>query len=154
MSYLKIELKKMKAEKVVSQAIKDSIRKCADAAVFLEKIVQDVLNLRREKVAPKLNQKYKQLTFKTEDYAKLFWEDDLLKTIKDISETNEVGQSLTQKYQPMLKRELFTKTGKPFLFKSQGSAKRKALAECSTISVLPTKAIKVSVQQEHCYAKP
>ena len=108
----------MKAEKVISQTIKDSIRKCADAAVFLEKIVQDVLNLRREKVAPKLNQKYKQMTFKTEDYAKLFWEDDLLKTIKDMSETNKVGQSLTQKYQPMLKRELFTKTGKLFLFKS------------------------------------
>ena len=34
------------------------------------------------------------------------------------------------------------------------SSKRKAPAECSTISVLPTKAAKVSVQQEHCYAKP
>ena len=28
------------------------------------------------------------------------------------------------------------------------------MAECSTISVLPTRAAKVSVQQEHCYAKP
>ena len=33
-------------------------------------------------------------------------------------------------------------------------AKRKASAECSTISILPTKAAKVSIQQEHCYAKP
>ena len=33
-------------------------------------------------------------------------------------------------------------------------AKRKAPAECSTISILPTKAAKVSIQQEHCYAKP
>ena len=30
----------------------------------------------------------------------------------------------------------------------------KALAECSTISTLPTKAAKVSAQHEHCYAKP
>ena len=28
------------------------------------------------------------------------------------------------------------------------------MAECSTISVLPTRAAKVSVQQEHYYAKP
>ena len=34
------------------------------------------------------------------------------------------------------------------------SAKRKTLAECSTIFVLPTNAAKVSAQQEHCYAKP
>ena len=98
-----------KDEKVISQTIKDSIRKCADAAVFLGKINQDILNLRREKIAPELNQNYKQLTFKTEDHPKLLFGDDLLKTIKDISETNKVGQSLTQRYQPALKREMFTK---------------------------------------------
>ena len=43
--------------------MKDSILKCADAAVFLGKINQDILNLRREKIAPELNQNYKQLTF-------------------------------------------------------------------------------------------
>ena len=43
--------------------MKDSILKCADAAVFLRKINQDILNLRREKIAPELNQNYKQLTF-------------------------------------------------------------------------------------------
>ena len=40
-----------------------------------------------------------------------------------------------------------------FIQKPGLSAKTKATAECSTISVLPTKAAKVSVQQEHCYAK-
>ena len=82
-----------KDEKVISQTIKDSIRKCANAAVFLEKINQDILNLRREKTAAKLNQNYKQLKFKTEDHPKLLFGDDLRKTIKDISETNKVGQS-------------------------------------------------------------
>ena len=107
-----------KDEKVISQTIKDSIRKCADAAVFLVKINQDILNLRREKIVPELNQNYKQLTLKTEDHPKLLLGDDLPKTITDISETTKVGQSLTQRYQPTLKREMFTKTGKPFLFKS------------------------------------
>ena len=60
---------------------KDSIRKCADAAVFLGKINQDILNLRREKIAPELNQNYKQLTFKTEDQPKRLFGDDLPKTV-------------------------------------------------------------------------
>ena len=111
-------------KKLKNQTIKDSICKCADAAVLLGKINLDILNLRREKIAPELNQNYKQLTFKTEDYPKLLFGDDLPKTIKDISETNIVGQSLTQRYQTTLKREMFTKTGKPFLFKSQGYHQR------------------------------
>ena len=90
-----------KYEKVIIQTIKDSICKCADAAVFLGKINQDILNLRREKISPKLNQNYKQLTFKTENHPKLLFGDDLPK-IKYISETNKFGQSLTQRYQPTL----------------------------------------------------
>ena len=113
-----------KDEKVISQTIKDSIRKCADAAVFLGKINQDILNLRREKIAPELNQNYKQLTFKTEDHPKLLFGDGLPKTIKDISETNKVSQSLTQRHQPTLKWDTLTKTGKPFLFKSRGYQQR------------------------------
>ena len=109
-----------KDEKVISQTIKDSICKCADAAVFLGKINQDILNLRREKIDHELNQNYKQLTFKTEDHPKQLFGDDLCKTINKISETNKVDQSLTQRYQPTLKREMFTKTGKPFLFKNRG----------------------------------
>ena len=110
-----------KDEKVISETINNSIHKCADAAVIWGKINQDILNLRREKIAPELSQNYKQLTFKTEGHPKLLFGDDLPKIIKDISETNKVGQSLTQRYQPVLKRETLTnKTGKPFLFKSRG----------------------------------
>ena len=113
-----------KDEKVVSQTIKDSIRKCAGAVVYLGKTHQDILHLRREKIDPELNQNYKQLTFKTEDHPKLLFGDDLPKTIKDVSETNEVDPSSTQRHQPALKREMFTKTGKPFLFKSRGYYQR------------------------------
>ena len=95
------------------------------------------------------------MIFKTEDQSKLLLRDDLPKIIKDISETNKVDQSLTQRYQPKLKRERFTKTEKPFLFKRRSlSAKKKALAESSTISALSTKAAKVLVQQERYSAKP
>ena len=107
------DLYKNRTEKDVSQTIKDSIHKCTDAAVFLEKINRDILNLRREKIALELNQ----LIFKTEDHPKLLFGDDLPKTIK-------VGQSLTEIYQPTLKREIFTQTGKPFLFKSRGYHQR------------------------------
>ena len=105
-----------KDEKVVSQTIKDSIRKCADAGVFWGKINQDILNLGREKIAPELNQNYKQLTFKTEDHRELLFGGDLPKTIKDINETNTFDQSLTQR--------MFTKTRKPILFKSRGYHQR------------------------------
>ena len=70
-----------KDEKVINQTIKDSIRKCADTAVYLGEINQVVLNLRREKIAPELNQNYKQLTFKTEDQPKMLFGDDLPKKI-------------------------------------------------------------------------
>ena len=56
MIYIKKELISQKSYKVISQTIKDSIRKFADAAVFWGKINQDILNLRREKIAPELNQ--------------------------------------------------------------------------------------------------
>ena len=46
-------------EKVISPTIKDSIRICADAAVFWGNINQDILNLRRKKIASELNQNYK-----------------------------------------------------------------------------------------------
>ena len=49
------ENRTQKDEKVISQALKESIHKCADATVFWEKINQDILNLRREKIALELN---------------------------------------------------------------------------------------------------
>ena len=72
--------------------------------------------------------------------------DDLPKTIKDISATNKC---------PIFESKIpaYTKTGN--VYQNRGlSAKRKTPAECSTISVLPTNSAKVSVQKEHCYAKP
>ena len=78
-----------KDKKVISQKIKDSIRKCADAAVLLGKINQNIVNLRREKIASELNQN-DQTKLKTKDHPKLLLGDDLPKTIKDISATNKV----------------------------------------------------------------
>ena len=52
-----------KDEKVVGQAIKGSIRNL----VFLGKINQDILNLRREKITHELSENYKPLNLKKED---------------------------------------------------------------------------------------
>ena len=62
------------------------------------------------------------MIFKTEYDPKLLFVDDLPKTIKE-SETNKVGQSSAQRYQPTLKWEKFTNTMKPFLLKSWGASK-------------------------------
>lgn len=64
------------------------------------------------------------MTFKTEDHPQLLFGGDLRKTIKDIREKNKIGQSLTQRYQHTLKREMIHKTGKPFPYKSQGYQQR------------------------------
>lgn len=53
------------------------------------------------------------MIFKTEDHSKVFLGANLLKTIKDISEINKTGQSLTQRYYPTLKWEMYNVTGKP-----------------------------------------
>ena len=58
-----------KDEKVVGQAIKGSIRNL----VFLGKINQDILNLRREKITHELSENYKPLNLKKEDYQKLLF---------------------------------------------------------------------------------
>ena len=97
-------------------------RKCA--AVFLGKINQDILNLRREKIAPNLFENYKQLIVKTDDHPKLLFGDDLSNTIKGLTKTNKAGQSLNQRYQPTPKREKFNKTGEPFLYKGRGCQQR------------------------------
>ena len=139
--------------KVISQTIKDSIRKCADAAVFWRKINQDILKLRRKKNVPELNQNYKQMTFETEDHLKLLFGDDLPKTIKDTSETSRaIFDSKITAYTKT--RNVYQNREAFFIQKPGLSAKRKAPAECSTTSTLTAKAAKVSVQQEHCYAKP
>ena len=52
-----------KDEKVVGQAIKGWIRNL----VFLGKINQDILNLRREKITHELSENYKPLNLKKED---------------------------------------------------------------------------------------
>ena len=72
----------VKDEKVICQIIKDSVRKCADAAAFLGKINRDVLNSRREKIPSELSRDYKQLTFKTEGRPQLFWGMISLKPLK------------------------------------------------------------------------
>ena len=58
-----------KDDKIISQVIKGSNRKL----VFLRKINQDILNLRTKKITHELNENYKPLNLKTEDYQKLLF---------------------------------------------------------------------------------
>ena len=79
-----------------------AIKKCADTAMLLGKLNYDLLACRRELIIPELNSSYRQRTFVQGDHPKLLIGDDLPKAIKDISETNKVGQALKkQNFVPM-----------------------------------------------------
>lgn len=75
-------------------AVNSAVRKCADTAMLLGKLNYDLLACRREMIIPELNSSYRQLTFVQGDHPKLLFGDDLPKAIKDISETNKVGQAI------------------------------------------------------------
>ena len=70
-----------------------AIKKCADTAVLLGESNHDLLACHRELIIPELNSSYRQLTFVQGYHPKLLFGDDLPKAIKDISETNKVGQA-------------------------------------------------------------
>ena len=143
-----------------------AIKKCADTAMLLGKLNYDLLACRRELIIPELNSSYRQLTFVQGDHPKLLFGDDLPKAIKDISETNKVGQALKKlNFVPMnhtpsnqFQPQNFSPRGKPFLYRGQGK-KRKDLSstKLSELSLPKQKRITTSltnhVSQEHSYSK-
>ena len=66
--------------------------------------------------------------------------------------SNKVGQSFNQRYQPILKREMYNKIGL-FYTKAGAISKEERPDRMFNHIRIATKAVKVSVQQEHCYAK-
>ena len=79
------------------ELVKASIKKCADSAMILGKLNQDLLTLRRDSITPELNITYKHLSFLQGEHPKLLFGDDLSRSIKEITETNKVGQCLSKK---------------------------------------------------------
>ena len=96
------------------EIIKSTIKRIIDALLLMGKANSNILNLRRESITPELNPSYKQLSFSKEDHPKLLFGDDLPKAIKEISETNKVGYSISAK------SNFNNKRGTPFLWKSRG----------------------------------
>ena len=79
------------------ELVKASIKKCADSAMILGNLNQDLLTLRRDSITPELNITYKHLSFLQGEHPKLLFGDDLSRSIKEITETNKVGQCLSKK---------------------------------------------------------
>ena len=52
---------------------------------------------RRKKIKTELNQNYHHLSVEKGEHQKLLFGDNLPKTLKEMAETNKVGQSLTQR---------------------------------------------------------
>ena len=79
------------------ELVKTSLKKCADSAMILGKLNQDLLTLHRDSTTPELNITYKHLSFLQGEHPKLLFGDDLLRSIKEITETNNVAQCLSKK---------------------------------------------------------
>ena len=100
--------------------------------MLLGKLNYDLLACRRELIIPELNSSYRQPTFVQGDHPKLLFGDDQPKSIKDISETNQVSQALkkqncipmnhtpSDQFQP----QNFSPRGKPFLHRGRGKKGR------------------------------
>ena len=76
--------------------LKATIKSWADIPVFLGKVNEDILTYQREKIKPELNQNYHHISEEKDEHPEILFGDDLLKILKDMPETNKVGQSLTQ----------------------------------------------------------
>ena len=79
------------------ELLKASLKKCTDFAMTLGKLNQDLLTLRRDSITAELNIAYKHLSFPQGEHPKLLFGDDLSRLIKEITETNKVGQCLSKK---------------------------------------------------------
>ena len=101
--------------------VKATIKSCADTAVFLVKATMDILTYRREKIKPELNQNYRHISVEKGEHPKHLFGDDLPKILKDMAETNKIGQSLTQRPLPSSST---MRSQNSFLYKSRGYPQR------------------------------
>ena len=79
------------------ELVKASLERCADSAMILGNLNQDLLTLCRESITPELNIACKHLSFPQGEHPKLLFGEDLPRSIKEIAETNKVGQCLSKK---------------------------------------------------------
>ena len=84
---------------------------------FLGKTNENILTYRRKKIKPELSQNYRHISVEKGEHQKLLFGDDLPKIIKDMVETKNVGQSLTQK---TLSSSSTMRPQNSFLYKSWG----------------------------------
>ena len=79
------------------ELVKASLKKCADSAMILGKLNQDLFTMRRDSITPELNTVYKHLSFPQGQHPKLLFGENLPRSIKEIRETNKMGQYLSKK---------------------------------------------------------
>ena len=73
--------------------LKKMCRLCND----LRKIKQLFTHTKETNITPELSLTYKHLSFPQVEHPKLLFGDDLPKAIKELTETNKIGQSLSKK---------------------------------------------------------
>ena len=65
--------------------------------MILGKLNQDLFTMRRDSITPELNIVYKHLSFPQGEHSKLLFGENLPRSIKEITETNKMGQYLSKK---------------------------------------------------------
>ena len=107
-----------------------------DSLVLLGHSVNEIYIKRHELIKPDLNGQFRQLWNSHNPVTKLFFGDDLSKSVKEISETNKVGVKVLSKqtahYSKHQRRSNFSyrqhsRNQKSFLWKPQGLGKRPSL---------------------------
>ena len=101
--------------------VKASTKRCADTAVFLCKANEDILAYRGEKIKAELNQSYHHILVGKGEHPKLLYGDDLPKILEDMTETNKVWQSLTERPLPSSRT---MRSQNSLLYKSRGCPQR------------------------------
>ena len=102
----------------VADIAKIAIKFCADSAMVLGQLNSDLLDSRREFILPELNSDFRKIVIEKGEHPELLFGDNLSQKIKDISETNKLGQAVAKRnFVPI-------KTGpqksQPFLYRPQG----------------------------------
>lgn len=105
-----------------------------DSLTLMGHSVNEINLQRRDLIQPDLNDQFRQLCGTQTPISKLLFGDDLPKSVKEINETNRVGQRVSykknystySKYGQYKRDRPSTSQGKSFLYKSQGRGKRPA----------------------------
>ena len=102
----------------VADIAKIAIKFFTDSAMVLGQLNSDLLDSRREFILPELNSDFRKIVIEKGEHPELPFGDNLSQKIKDISETNKLGQAVAKRNFVPIKTG--PQNSQPFLYRPQG----------------------------------